>query len=253
MSEANKPISVLYVEDDAFVASEIVRELRACGYEDIAHHSTWSATQACLAKRTFDVALLDIDLGQDERVDGIDIGAILLAKHGIPAVYLTNHSDDWVVQRLSAQPHAYYADKMSSGKNVATLLRLAHAAVPQHRPLAPPPPGQLNARRQEAAFPKNGRVRERLEFADLLYLKTEDAYTVAHLRGEHRTVKKALSMTLAEAMEMFERDDIVQVSRTVAVPHHAVAELHSDKVKLSSGEEIVVGRAFKEGVRGKLC
>ena len=252
MPASPTPLRILYIEDEPFVAHETVTTLAEHGLRDVEHFRSWAPAQRRLGAKAFDVGLLDIELGRGERLDGIDIGAILDQRYGIPAVYLTSHTADWVVQRLSAQPRAHYTEKTTSPTNLVTLLRLAVTRAPVRNVLSPDAPGKLAVQRQEIAFPKDGRVHHRLNFRDLLYLQVEDSYTIAYVKVGERISKRAINLSLREAIGMFNRDDIVQVSKGVAIPYHAIQEIHSSRIRLLNGEEHEIGRAYKEAVRMQL-
>lgn len=68
-------VNILIVEDDSDVAQVVQRMLEVSGYQPHVAHNGQTA-QALIDTQTFDVAILDLNLGQDE-ISGIDLLAIL--------------------------------------------------------------------------------------------------------------------------------------------------------------------------------
>jgi two-component sensor histidine kinase/DNA-binding response OmpR family regulator len=99
LKRAEKP-RVLLVEDEALVAMMIQESLAELGFQVIGPISTASEALAAARENHFDAAVLDINLG-----DGLVYTvAEILAKRGVPFIFVTGYDPDSVDTRFSGVP-----------------------------------------------------------------------------------------------------------------------------------------------------
>jgi PAS domain S-box-containing protein len=99
LKRPNKP-RVLLVEDEALVAMMIGESLAELGFQMIGPVATASEALAAARDKHFDAAVLDINLG-----DGLVYTvAEILAKRGVPFVFVTGYDADSVDPRFSGVP-----------------------------------------------------------------------------------------------------------------------------------------------------
>jgi DNA-binding response OmpR family regulator len=91
---------VLLVEDEALVAMMIQETLTEFGFQVIGPVSTASEALASARENHFDAAVLDINLG-----DGLVYTvAEILAKRGVPFIFVTGYDADSVDPRFAGVP-----------------------------------------------------------------------------------------------------------------------------------------------------
>jgi len=122
MNRSDRP-SALVVEDEFLIAQEMVAELRAQGFEDVQTASSLAEGEACLRKRTFAFAILDVNLGS-ELV--FPLAEKLSRKH-VPFVFCTAMSKRDMPAKWSRFPAL---SKPFDGATLAALMPIA-AAAPQ--------------------------------------------------------------------------------------------------------------------------
>jgi PAS domain S-box-containing protein len=99
LKRQDKP-RVLLVEDEALVAMMIQESLAEFGFQVIGPISTASEALAAAREKHFDAAVLDINLG-----DGLVYTvAEILAKRGVPFVFVTGYDADSIDPRFSGVP-----------------------------------------------------------------------------------------------------------------------------------------------------
>jgi two-component sensor histidine kinase/DNA-binding response OmpR family regulator len=99
LKRAEKP-RVLLVEDEALVAMMIGESLTEFGFQVIGPMATASEALAAARDQHFDAAVLDINLG-----DGLVYTvAEILAKRGVPFIFVTGYDPDSVDPRFSGVP-----------------------------------------------------------------------------------------------------------------------------------------------------
>ena len=107
-------IHVLVVEDDPFIAEDIREALTNVNYQVVAvAHNKIDAINI-LEKTTPDIALLDINLG--DNLDGILIGEAINTKFQIPFLYLTSYSNKEILNKAKPTlPMGYIVKPFDEG------------------------------------------------------------------------------------------------------------------------------------------
>ena len=90
----------------------------------------------------------------------------------------------------------------------------------------------------------------RVDFREILYLAADRSYTDLHLAdGSRRTIDTGLRATVT----FFGRDDLLQIHKSYAVPHHAIAGFSREEIELTSGKKLPLGRAYRDEFRRVLA
>ena len=98
--------TILIVEDEALIADDIQSTLARFGYDVPTPVAT--AAEAIEAAEKLRPALVLIDIKLRGKRDGIEAGAEIRARFGLPIVYLTSQSDEATVARAKlTSPHGY--------------------------------------------------------------------------------------------------------------------------------------------------
>ena len=82
----------------------------------------------------------------------------------------------------------------------------------------------------------------RVEFAQISYLAADGAYTSVILRDGRKFL---VDRTLSALLGAFDRDDLLRVHKSYAVPVHAIAEACREELVVSSGESLPIGRTYR--------
>ena len=98
--------SILIVEDEAIVATDLQETLADMGYEPFAIAASADEALRWAAQRCPDLVLMDIRIQGDR--DGIETAALLRDDFDVPIIYLTAHADDATLRRArDTEPHGY--------------------------------------------------------------------------------------------------------------------------------------------------
>ena len=116
-------IKILIVEDDPFIAEDIRDLLAQVNYSvvGVAH----SKAEACnlLRNKTPDIALLDINLG--DNTDGIAIAEIINKEYKIPFLYLTSYSTKVILDKVKHTLPMGYIVKPFDEADLFTAIEIA--------------------------------------------------------------------------------------------------------------------------------
>ena len=104
--------SLLLVEDEFMLGMAEKKELEEYGYTVSIENSGEKAIQACKEGKTFDLILMDIDLGLG--IDGTDAAETILASREIPIVFLSSHTEPEIVGKTEKITSYGYVVKSSS-------------------------------------------------------------------------------------------------------------------------------------------
>ncbi len=246
----SKALHLIYLEDEGLVAQNTLELLSESGYSDVDHFRGWEKAEAALDERSYDAAILDVNLG-DSKLDGIDIGGVLNAKYRMPIVITTSFSDERTLTRLAALPYAQYVHKpFTAGQLDACLRRVLKSAPGREINVPPSRFAHLARRLADTKFVRStGRHHYRIDFEKILYLAADGAYTDIHFcDGAKRTVDMGIRATI----KFINRDDLFQIHKSYAVPHHAISRFNREQVFLRDSKALPLGRAYREGLRGVL-
>jgi DNA-binding NarL/FixJ family response regulator len=91
---------ILLIEDDAIVSLAIEHLLREAGYEIVATCARGEDALVAAKRHRPDLVLADVKLAG--AMDGIEAVALIRARHDVPAVFVTAHSDPATLGRMQA-------------------------------------------------------------------------------------------------------------------------------------------------------
>lgn len=115
--------SILVVEDEAIVASDLAATLRALGYDVAGTVDRGERALELVAKAQPSLVLMDIKLkGQ---MDGIEAATLLRERHDVPIVFLTSHSDEATLARATKTHPQGYLLKPFDDHDLRTTIELA--------------------------------------------------------------------------------------------------------------------------------
>jgi len=115
MEAAQRPASVLIVEDEAIVAQDLRQTLAEQGFDAFAVVSSAEEAIATATSRRPDVVLMDIRIKGE--TDGISAARTLRERFGTPIIYLTAHADARTLARAkSTEPSGYLLKPVKSSE-----------------------------------------------------------------------------------------------------------------------------------------
>lgn len=180
-------LQVLIVEDNSLVAFELRSNIEAMGHVVVDTVSTAVSAESIIDKQHVDLALLDINIKGDR--DGISVAAYLQDKN-IPFIYLTSYYDEDTLDRVKETDYAAFIAKPYTELDLKLNIELA-----KRKSLTSSPSGQKDF----YAYTDN-KMRKKIMFDDVLYIKSDDNYSVFFLKDKKILVRIPLK-NLAEELE----------------------------------------------------
>ena len=213
--------NILIVEDDVFIAENVKLILGSFeGYETASIAYDMEDALKLLDEQSFDLALLDIDLGDGP--SGIEI-AKELQSLGIPFIYTTSFSSKELVDKaLDMNPYGYLVKPIERA-NLFTALQLAFHKIPKNK---------LNI--------KNGKTILKLELDAITHIKAEGNYIDIFTVDKKYTFKKSLKSIEDRLTENF-----IKINRNTII--HKVHVLKAgNTVVMKSGVSFKLSRNYRD-------
>ncbi len=193
-------VRVLVVEDEIIIADNICDTLEEMGYEVLEPATNYTEAIELLETEPIDVAILDIQL--TGKKSGVDIANKINEIYKIPFLFLTSNTDGVTLnEAIKAEPYAYLA-KPFNEKELYTSIELAlyNFSKKQERLI-----DQEKMVIRNALFFKEDRIFKRINFSDILYIKSEHVYVEIITKTDKHIVRGSLNNFLPKLDNTFYR------------------------------------------------
>jgi two-component system, response regulator PdtaR len=118
---ALRPVRILVVEDDYFVAIELEHRLKEAGFEVVGIAGTADEALEMASQRP-ELAIMDIRLAGLR--DGVDAAIELLARFGVPSIFATAHGDQDTRKRAEPAKPLGWLEKPYSPESLIALVNM---------------------------------------------------------------------------------------------------------------------------------
>jgi PAS domain S-box-containing protein len=121
---SNTKKTILLVEDEVLIAMAIKMTLEEYGFQVITAHNGNQAIEVIDASSDINLILMDIDLGKGN-MDGTEAAQLILKKHDVPVVFLSNHTEREVVEKTEGITSYGYIVKNTGETVLIASLKMA--------------------------------------------------------------------------------------------------------------------------------
>jgi len=174
-------VKILVVEDEIIIADNICDILEDLGYEVLEPAISYTEAVERLKEEQPDLVLLDIQLAG--RRDGIDLAWKIKDDYSIPFIFLTSNADSATVERAKKLSPPAYLLKPFDKNDLYTSIEIALYNYSQNRIAQVDNSNKVVDAEQEeeivfqdTLFVKHKQVFQKVNLADILYLKSEHVY-----------------------------------------------------------------------------
>jgi DNA-binding LytR/AlgR family response regulator len=214
-------IKIFIAEDEAIIADNIMDTLEEFGYEALEPVISYTEGVGLLTEEQPDLAILDIQLSG--RKTGIDLGAHIQEKYDFPFIFLTSNSDKMTFSEAKrVEPAAFLAKPFNKDELYASIeLALFNFSKSKENAI-----NQENLVVKNALFIKQKQRFIRVDFDDILYLKSDNVYIDIFLKnGKSYVVRGALNEYLNKMNKDFircHRSYIINLNHLLSINHISV-------------------------------
>lgn len=214
-------IKILIVEDQLLIAEYIQDILKENGYTNI--QITNTVKDALLLMHSFlpDIILMDINIeGQKE---GIELS--LKKNQNASVIFVTGQSDLLTIESaISCSPETYLTKPIREVELITSIKILASKKQSDH------------------IFVKDGYQKVKINFSDILYIKSDKNYIDIFTKTSKITLRASLLEFTKQLPSSFK-----QIHRSVVVNSAYVEKIYSEEV-IIAGQKLPLSRSFKDNL-----
>lgn len=245
---ANSPgISVLIVEDELIVATDLQESLEQEGYHVIGIASDGETALRLYQAENIDLVLLDINIKGDW--DGIETSRRLMSVKQRPFIYLTAYADNATFERAKETHPSAYLLKPFHLPSLRMAIELAFTNFRKQQPATTQPTIEASkekdvdyfVRMHDAIFIRHRGRHVKVQLDDIIYLSADSNHVQIHTGANLYTLRRSLQ----SLMEEFVGSALVRVHRSYAVNSARVEKMQPNQLQIA-GVQIPLGRSYKE-------
>lgn len=234
-------ITVLIVEDDPIIASDICHHMKEFGYAPFPPVS--SAEDALLLLNNVLPDFIMIDVSLDGEMDGIQLAEEINKNHQLPIIFLTAHHDRNTLDRIKATRPSAYLVKPLQVYNLQTSIELAlynHS----HQEFS-----SNDEEESSEDFISGGhfflKVKNQLRkilLEEIQVLEAYDNYAFAHTKTGQKLI---ISTTLKQLEQKLSDHQFIRTHRSYMVNLKAIESIEDDMVMIRD-LRIPIGKTYKD-------
>lgn len=228
-------IKVLIVEDEFIIAETIVDAINDFGYKALEPAINYSEALSVIENEAPDIGIFDIQLSGKKT--GVDLASVVQEKYKFPFIFLTSNSDKLTLDEAKVVKPAAFLVKPFNNEELYAAIELAlyNYSHQKEKEVA-----SLNKLVKKALFIKEKETLKRLNFSDILYLKSDNVYIdIYTVQGKTYTVRASLGEYINKL-----DDNFLRVHRGYIVNLAFLEGIGLTTVTIQS-EEIPIGSKYK--------
>ena len=240
-------VRILIVEDEPLIAEDLRGHLDELGYAVVGHCDNALDAMAEIASARPDLLLLDINLG--EGADGVQLAEKVNAKHKLPFIFVTSHSDKATVERVKSVRPAGFIIKPFDENDLRTQIEIALARYASQVEATAAP---TDAQRSDFVIADSIFIRDKgrlvkVSIDDIHYAEADDNYVTLFT-----PVKKfVITSTLSAVEEKLRSPHHLRIHRSYLVDLRQVTAVEEGYVRVDS-QNIPVGKTHKEALMARI-
>lgn len=227
-------VSILILEDKALLSQALAISLRRLGYVVFGQASSATQAMELLTQAQPDIALLDIDLGTDER-NGIDVGRHIKNNYAFPFIFLTGKEDELTLERAKEVNPAAFLLKPASDRTLKSAIDIALANYQPPISAAPSPT------QDDHLFVRHKGRFEKILQTDILWVQADESYSKIYTAAKTYTVTYKLKVM----EERLNHPHLVRVHRSYIVNVKQVDAIEENMLLIAK-QVIPVSKSYKD-------
>lgn len=230
-------VKILVVEDEIIIADDICDALNNLGYEALEPAINYNEAIARIEEEKPDIAILDIYLSGKKT--GIDIAKKIRDSYNFPFIFLTSNSDTLTVnQAKEVMPPAYLVKPFSKDELYTSIEIALHNFSKKI--------GEINNDNliiKDALFIKEKGVYSKVQFDNILYLKSAHVYIEIFLKSNQKIVVRT---SLNEIIKKLD-SSFIRIHRGYIINTKHLSQISQNSVKILKNE-IPIGKKYKDEI-----
>jgi len=234
-------VKILVVEDEMIIADNICDALEDLGYEALEPAINYTEALERIEEEKPDIAILDIHLSG--RKTGIDIARKIRDSYNFPFIFLTSNSDTLTVnQAKEVMPPAYLVKPFSKDELYTSIEIALHNFSKKI--------GDINNDNliiKDSLFIKDKGFYSKINFDDILYLKSAHVYIEIILKSHHKMVVRTSLNDIIEKLD----NSFIRIHRGYIINTKYLSQITQTTVKILN-DELPIGKKYKDDIVKKI-
>ncbi len=240
-------VRILIVEDEPLIAEDLRGHLEDLGHEVVAYCDNALDAMAEIAAQKPDLLLLDINLGDGP--DGVQLAEKAKAKHNVPFIFVTSHSDKATLDRVKPLRPAGFIIKPFDENDLRTQIELALARYANDVEATTTP---TEAQRNDFVIADSIFIRDKgklvkVAIDDIHYAEADDNYVTLFTPAK----KYVITSTLGSVEEKLRSPHHLRIHRSYLVDLRKVAAVEEGHVRVGD-QRLPVGKTHKEALMARI-
>ena len=223
-----KQKKILLVEDD-FLNRRLTKKMLLDKEYSIYESKSMDEAQAILEKENIDLAIIDINLGEEDK-SGVTLGRYIKSQYAIPFIYLTAYDNDEVIKEAIATVPYSYLTKPFKRIDLTTSVEIALR-------------NNVKSVTYTSVAVKDGEYNVELAVKEIDYIESDGNYLIFF--ADNKTYKSR--STIKEILEKLPNDIFLQTHRAFVVNKFKV-EKYSLKSVVVKNKTIPISKTFANSI-----
>ena len=240
-------VRIIIVEDEPLIAEDLRGHLEEMGYAVVAVCDNALDAVSEIAAHAPDMVLLDINLG--DGADGVQLADKINARHQVPFIFVTSHSDPSTLERVKAVRPAGFIIKPFDENDLRAQIEIALARYaanvdPTQTPTAEQRDDFVIA---DSIFVRDKGKLVKVAMNDIHYAQADDNYVTLHTPARKYVITSSLS-----AMEgRLNSPHHLRIHRSYVVDLRRITAVEEGYVRIGA-ERLPVGKTHKDALMARI-
>lgn len=223
-----KDSKILIVEDEQIIAENLRFILNEYGYHHVDVSIDAAETKSLFEQTTYDLVLMDINLGDTSTIDGIDLIKWLVKKYSFIFMYVTANADEKTVQKAKETQPAGYIIKPFINVSIYANVEIAL--------------NSLNSLKNKDSFTyTNKGMQYQVLLSEITHIKADGSYIHIYMVNEDQHfVRKSLFEFNQQYATIF-----IRIHKSILINKYHVQGYTSQSVKINE-KKLPLGRTYKQ-------
>lgn len=230
-------VKILVVEDEVIIADNICDALNDLGYQALEPAINFTEAIATIEAEKPDIAILDIHLSGQKT--GIDLARKIKKSYNFPFIFLTSNSDAFTINLAKeVMPPAYLIKPFSKEELFSSIEIALHNFSNKVGDFK-----DENLIIKDSIFIKDKGYFTKINFADILYLKSAHVYIEMILQDNQKHVVRT---SLNEILNNLD-NSFIRIHRGYIVNTKYLTQINHTSVRIKD-KEIPIGKKYREDI-----
>lgn len=219
-------IRILIVEDEALIAENLKLTLEDLGYQVAGTYYHFDEAWQAMQQNTYDLILLDINLGStNAEENGIRLASLIQKTRDVPFIFLTAHQDkDTILQASQLKPSAYLIKPVTPAAVFAAVQIALDQSV--QRPVVPP------IAEPDFFFIKLGQQNYKLQWQQVYCMEASKNYVLVKMIGSRVAypIRGTLSLVTTQLLPASLQSWFVRANRSTVLNWRYISSFSPTKI-----------------------